>query len=655
MEATGAEGSGADALQKWLIARLESYGINLGDLEPGFRQMLLEDLPNLPALPPLQDGPTQRPREATGASCRSWNFVKGQVRKMRSDVVDLWRSLPLQAEKRAVKVLVQLVIFLLSIWYAVDVTQNKYPKAIETFSGYVFVARFAGFACALETGLLYGSMARYWLSMLSRWVRPRHWVFVLVKASLEAHQDAHVEAGVATILYGSLHAGCHLLGTVPALQEKSAEELNDVIGCAQENPPFWLHLTRKLLQWPSCPLDEETKPQTFLEVIFMTMPAVTGLLLGSLLLLLGITSCFRHEKGREKIRCNFDYKWFKRAHLLAIWLWPVLLFLHGSQQWLGIGTPLAFFDLVVVAPFAYGRMRQTQNCETTIRRVIVWRSSWVHIDLILPEGCHFVPGMYAKLAFPAISSELHSFSITTGAEEGVIGFTFQFVVKKDFPQAFDWSRKVIQRLALDVADPERPLPSVLVQGGFTAATQWALQCLVVLLIGQNRGMTPCISASCALAAGNDQLEEAVCLLESYDKDHFLMHPELFQVQNDKVSMHFFVSSKGDAEDVRFRTWLKRSGNPGNAGNAGNAVLQTRLSPSQQLTARPPLPTNEAYVVLQLGSPDYVQHIGALAQKHPDLGLDVFVCGKPALYHKVTQACQRCRAERPGQRIRLHLE
>lgn len=438
------EASGADAnLQVWLIARLQSYGINLGDLEPGFRQALLEDLPNLPALA-AQDGPTQAPRgprEATTMAAticsRSWRFVKGQVRKVRSDVVDLWRFMPLQAEKLVVKLLVQLLIFLGSIWYAIDITQNKYPKAIETFSGYVFVARFAGFACAFETGLLYGSMPRYWLSMLSRWILPRHWAFV--KALLEAHQEIHVEAGVATTLYSFLHAGCHLLGTVPALLEKSAEELNEVIGCAQETPPFLLDLSMEWLEWPSCPFHEDTKPQHFLEAIFMTMPAVTGLLLCVLLLLVGTTACLRHEKGRERIRCNFDYKWFKRAHLLAIWLWPVFLFLHGSQQWIGIGAPLAFFDLLVVAPFAWGRMRQTQKCETTIQQVVVWRSrrgpSWVHIDLILPEGCRFVPGMSAKIAFPSISSELHSFSITTGAEEGVVGFTFQAVTKDHFPQA----------------------------------------------------------------------------------------------------------------------------------------------------------------------------------------------------------------------------
>lgn len=425
----------------WLIARLKGYGISLADLELEFRQALLQDLPDpLPAQPEVsRGGPTEKPLTicqkclsfaVEPLGCQTcWSFMKAQ-----SDLVDMWT---LQVEKLVVKVSVQLLILILSILYAIDVTQNKYPEAINTFSGYVFVARLAGFACALETGLLYGSMARRGLSKLSRWVLPRDWP--MCKAMLEGHQDIHVGAGMAVNLYGFIHAGCHLLGTVPALLKRSAEELNNVIGCAQENPPFWLQLSLEFLEWPPCPLEEDTKPQNFLEALFMTMPAVTGLLLCMLLLLVSITAYFRDEKSRKQIRCNFDYKWFKRAHLLAIWVWPVLLFLHGSQQWIGIGTPLALFDLVVVAIFGAGRVRQTHRCETTIRRVILWKGpkgpSWAHIDVNLPDTCCFVPGMVAKIACPSISSELHSFSITTGTEEGVIGFTFQAVYKDAFPQA----------------------------------------------------------------------------------------------------------------------------------------------------------------------------------------------------------------------------
>ena len=438
-----------DALKEWLIARLKPYGISLEDLEPEFKRALLQDLPDpLPAQPEVsKKAPTAKPLTIC-QKCRSfavepfacqtcWNFMKGSMRNARSDLVDMWRSMPLQLEKLVVKVSVQLLILTLSIWYAIDVIQNKYPEAIDTFSGYVFVARLAGFACALETGLLYGSMARRGLSKLSRWVLPRDWP--MCKAMLEGHQEIHVGAGMAVNLYGFLHAGCHLLGTVPALLKRSAEELNNVIGCAQENPPFWLHLSLEFLEWPPCPLEEDTRPQNFLEALFMTMPAVTGLLLCTLLLLVSITAYFRDEKSRKQIRCNFDYKWFKRAHLLAIWVWPVLLFLHGSQQWIGIGAPLALFDLVLVAIFGADRARQTHRCRTTIRRVIVLEGpkgpSWVHIDADLPGNCCFLPGMVAKIAFPSISSEFHSFSITTGTEKGVIGFTFQAVYKDAFLEA----------------------------------------------------------------------------------------------------------------------------------------------------------------------------------------------------------------------------
>lgn len=425
---------------QWLIARLNSYSIKLGDLEPDFRLALLQDLSNLPALP-VEDVPTEELSTVAPTSvfsrCRS--FFK-MVGKVRTDAVNLWRCMPLQVEKLLVKVFVQFLILLSSISYAIDVTQNKYPKAIETFSGYIFVARLCGFACALESGLLYGSMARRWLSKFSCWLLPRHWPFC--KAMLEAHQEIHVEAGVAMTFYGFLHAASHLLGTIPALLQKSAEQLNEVIGCAQENPPFWLDLSLEFLEWPPCPLQEDTKPHHFLEALFMTMPAVTGLLLMMLLLLVGITGYFRSEKSRVgKTRCNFDYQWFKRVHVVAIWVWPVLLFLHGSQQWIGVGAPLVLFDLLAVVAFCCGRFQQTQKCEATIQQVMVWRSpkgpSWVHIDCSLPQGCRFVPGMSAKIAFPKLSSERHSFSITTGAEEGIIGFTFQVVRREECPQAMD--------------------------------------------------------------------------------------------------------------------------------------------------------------------------------------------------------------------------
>ena len=33
-------------------------------------------------------------------------------------------------------------------------------------------------------------------------------------------------------------------------------------------------------------------------------------------------------------------EFFWKLHNVAIFLWPILLFLHGSQGWIGIGIPL---------------------------------------------------------------------------------------------------------------------------------------------------------------------------------------------------------------------------------------------------------------------------------------------------------------------------
>lgn len=207
-------------------------------------------------------------------------------------------------------------------------------------------------------------------------------------------------------------------------------------------------------------------------------------------------------------------------------------------------------------------------------------------------------------------------------------------------QAGDWCRKVIQRLADDVEDPERRLPSVSICGGFLSAMQWALRRPLVVLIGLRRAMTPVISVGCALANGhNDELVEAVCLLESYDKDHLTpMHPELAQAKGSKVKMHLFLSAKAkDAEDERFRSWLKRG---------AKTALQTRLSASTRLAARPQVESTEKYMVVTLGSPDYAQYIGDLARRYPGLGVDVFACGNPELQANVTKACRALKIHRP---------
>ena len=47
-------------------------------------------------------------------------------------------------------------------------------------------------------------------------------------------------------------------------------------------------------------------------------------------------------------------------------------------------------------------------------------------------------------------------------------------------------------------------------------------------------------------------------------------------------------------------------------------------------------------MLTLGSPDYAQQIGDLADRNRGLGVDVFVCGNPDLQSNVAKACQLLR-------------
>eukprot|EP00913_Durusdinium_trenchii_P001455 g1348.t1 len=129
-----------------------------------------------------------------------------------------------------------LVVLLCSAGYALDLVTSKYPLAIPLFSWPIFFARLGGMATAIWSALLFLSMCRSVLTVLSRCCPRRGASFWFT--FLDCHKDLHIQAGKALVFYSAVHIGGHVIGTVPGVLQKNVSELNQLLGCAQEDPPY---------------------------------------------------------------------------------------------------------------------------------------------------------------------------------------------------------------------------------------------------------------------------------------------------------------------------------------------------------------------------------------------------------------------------------
>ena len=567
-------------LKLWLRQFAESYGFH--ELDPEF----LEELADLVESP--QEAPTAAPKAPSVSLCRGLGARCSPERRVNCGVHGL--------------------ILVGSAGYALDFSMAKYPEAIATFGGLVFVARLGGMACALETGVLFLSMARPALSRLSTWL-PGTWQ--LPWAILEAHRQIHIEAAGAMCVYSGLHVVAHCLGTVPALMERSPAELNALLGCARRDPPFLLGVDMSFLAWPECPVAEASLPESFAEALFATMPGLSGSLLLIVLGTLVVSYMVRH-------RC---YEVLEHSHRLAIFAWPLLLLFHGSQQWIGVGIPLVLLVAgIPLALFAVGRVRESCRVKPAAiqRATVVFRGDqpvMVRLDMELGQQ-RYRPGMYFRLCCPDIAcGELHSFSSTTGKDSS-LSFTIQHRGR--------WTGALLQHAAqaVDAQKLER-MPRLLCWGGYLAPAQSAPQQQAVLLVGRGVGMTPMLAAwtsiQQSLAAGNQSLLEARFLWEVYEADHFALHGEVLAAWGaaspqlrEKLSMHLYCSreaAEDPREDARFREILALH-------SGAAATLRAKLSPSARVRAVPPLvPQQLPYLPVTLGVPDYLQHIRDICCRH----------------------------------------
>jgi len=489
---------------------------------------------------------------------------RGQTRLLKafssaSSVQWTWRAL-------------SLLVFIISNAYALEVVLHMYPDALKVFGWPIYFARMGGMASACWTAVMYWTMARGLLSRMYVCLGSKRGMLV---APLDAHKDIHILSGGALVACGVEHIIAHLMGTVPGILTHTKDELNDLLGCANKDEIYgFIKMDFSAIQWPQCPL--ESAPRTVEEILFTTLPGLTGVLLAVLLMLIAYTG---RAKGR---RTNFDVFWY--VHNVGLFLWPVLLFFHGSNAWVGVGFPLVVFTagLPMAFYFADRICRQLRYFLFAGRRVLIQNATTrpgkgddpvngalTYLEITPPPYLwHFRPGMYAFICMPEYAPlQWHPFTICSGEDDTTVDFLIQGVG--------DWTRELASRCIIAQMNAGR-LPKVALDGPYMAPTQSALAKEVLIAVGAGVGITPFLSLMSTIISGldgsqgkpvkYDKLKEVHFYWMTRSADEFLFGRKHFTrmlrspILKQKVHIHLHVTGQApnkDAAAVLFREALKR--------------------------------------------------------------------------------------------------
>eukprot|EP00929_Paragymnodinium_shiwhaense_P096308 TRINITY_DN5786_c0_g1_i5.p1 TRINITY_DN5786_c0_g1~~TRINITY_DN5786_c0_g1_i5.p1 ORF type:complete len:894 (-),score=113.88 TRINITY_DN5786_c0_g1_i5:291-2972(-) len=372
-----------------------------------------------------------------------------------------------------------------SVAYAYWLCFLKAQGLVPLFGWPVFLARGAGMGTAILSGFMYLSMARTFMKVCYK-VLPAGSLWLTF---LDGHKDIHIFTGKCLVFAAALHACSHLVGSVEGIASSTPEQLNEVLFCANPSQ-FLVRWNLSWLQYPTCPVD---KPLTYLEVVYKTMPGITGVLLVILLSIIGMTS---RKIARAK---RFEVFWY--LHNMAIALWPVLLFFHGSNGWMGIGVPLVIWTCSIpIGLYMIDRIGRVLRYYC-----LYWRGAVRVVEAVVRPGrkdgangalvnlsisrprylWNFEPGMYAFLCMPEYAPfQWHPFTISSGRKDAHVEFIINGVG--------DWTEALAQK-CLDSLRNGSALPKIALDGPYPAPTQSALSNDVLVAIGAGVGITPCLS------------------------------------------------------------------------------------------------------------------------------------------------------------------
>ncbi|CAK9009431.1 unnamed protein product [Durusdinium trenchii] len=605
---------------------------------------------------------------------------------------------------RVIKGAIHAVVFLGCAAFTLDLVTNKYPKAIETFSWPILCARLGGLACAVWTAILFLSMSRGALTLASRCLprRGRSFWFTF----LDCHKDLHIAAGQAMVFYSALHILGHSIGTIPGILQSDVNELNQLLGCAQgTSGPNLFYWDLHVLHWPPCPLPASAKPKTFTDALFMTMPGLTGVLLLVLLVLVALTS-------RQKFRSE-RFETFWRLHNLVILFWPILLFLHGSQGWSGIGAPLALLVCgLPVLVYLLSRLVRLLRCclpsPSLVRAVIrgeTEEGSLVQLEVARPRCWSWRnTGMYAFICMPEYAPlQWHPFTITSGEDDHTVNFLISGIG--------DWTQELCRRCCTG------RLPRLILDGPFTAPTQTALEKRVLVAVGAGVGVTPFISLLSTLLAEltsgrSHRLVEAHFYWMTRDPTEFIFASRLLrtwlrhEILQAKIFIHLHCTAKEVLQNLPaflFREAVKRQSQvdrhhfklhlarwldssevqtpgpqfPWAWAEGGHEDLLWVRCPSfeckgitfKSFTGAGGTSSNDPELLVEppellpvvLGRPNFRRDVAAIGKARPDMNVHVYVCGNDGLVHDLQSVCESCareslaRKRTPLQKYVLHYE
>jgi len=331
-------------------------------------------------------------------------------------------------------------------------------------------------------------------------------------------------------------------------------------------------------------------------VLTHSTPGVTGLALVLLLCLLGWS-------GRAQARSQrFDRFWY--IHNLVLVAWPLTMFAHGSNQWIGVGFPLvAFTASVPICLYAVDRAarllryylfggRAVRITDAVIRPGKGGGKSGALTQLTIrkPPGLwSFAPGMYAFICMPEYAPmQWHPFTICSGKSDEHVEFIIAGVG--------DWTQELAEK-CLRAQDGGSRLPTVALDGPYAAPAQSALSRSVLVAVGAGVGITPFLSLMSSLislleddaAAAALPLKEAHFFWMTRSVDEFLFGRRHFsriaasKRLRQKVHLHLHTTARetdGSAAAYLFRQAVRRQSRVDRAAFGGEFDAQRVLTAPQ---------------------------------------------------------------------------
>lgn len=193
--------------------------------------------------------------------------------------------------------------------------------------------------------------------------------------------------GFLITFYSVVHTIGHLTGSIRALHnDKHLEETNEV-------------LTKK----------EFRTHKSYAELLFATLPGITGILLLSTICLMWVTSleCTRRKR----------FQLFSTVHVIGFPLFVILMIIHGWDRWLNYGFPLssvtvAIFFLLYLFFWIRKLVLQCKEGMVIDKVEVSEKLTFCYLHLRKPKNYHHVEGQYAFLHWPSVSKwQWHPFSI----------------------------------------------------------------------------------------------------------------------------------------------------------------------------------------------------------------------------------------------------